>query len=177
MLLMLSEIVDLINKQQSLDEKKKILVQHKSPALLTILRYGLDSRIQFDTEIPTYKPDTSPIGLSYGSLHKEYRRLYIFTKVYRNVNINRKKMILAQILESINPTEAKLLESVLLKKFSLNGVTNEFLNSVFPELMLPVPIKEENVRTETVQEPVESATEQKQEKKVFSNGKKSKKVV
>lgn len=175
MTLMLSEVFDAVNKSASLDDKKKILLQNKTPALLTIIRYGLDSRIQFDTEIPLYKPDSSPVGLSYGSLQKEYRRLYIFTKIYRNVNINRKKMILAQILESISPSEAKLLESVLLKKFSLKDVDNNFLNSVFPELMLPVPLKEENGK-----EPVQKATEETvkvEAKKVPNNGKKNKKVV
>lgn len=176
MTLMLSEVFDAVNKAASLDDKKKILLQNKTPALLTILRYGLDNRIQFDTEIPTYKPDSSPIGLSYGSLQKEYRRLYIFTRIYRNVNINRKKMILAQILESISPSEAKLLESVLTKKFSLKDVDNVFLNSVFPELMLPVPLKEQNGKEETVQKPTEKAVEV-ETKVVPPNRKKNKKVV
>lgn len=176
MTLMLSEVFELVDKQNSLEDKKNILLKSKSPALLTILRYGLDQRIQFDTEIPLYKPDTSPVGLSYGSLQREYRRLYIFTQNYTNVGINRKKNILAQILESVSPSEAKLLENVLTKTFKLNDVTNEFLNSIFPELNLPASVKENHGKEEVVQAAVEESTEN-ETSKVQNNKKKSKKMV
>lgn len=102
------EILDEINKTPSKIEEYKT-----NSALKIIFEYAFDPEKKFDLPEgePPFKKDAAPIGMSPANLMMELRRFYIFTKA-KELNKVRKETLFIQLLESLHPSEAKLLCAV-----------------------------------------------------------------
>ncbi len=133
--LLISEALTSVHNATNDEDRKKILKNQETPGLLSILRYAFCPSIVFDCGIPDYNPSVRPAGTDYASLQAEARKLYIFTEDYQKVTAQRKRELLLQILESINMSEARVVAQVLQKKLTVNGLTPELVESVFPGLL------------------------------------------
>ena len=136
---LISEILEEL-APHDIDDKVTMLQEaFKNPTLNLPLRQiliaTLDPAVKFDVSVPAYKESTEVDGYASNSLSIEYRRLYIFFDANKQVSPKRKSQILAQILESIDPKDAKLLERIIQKDFSEYGLTAEIVNMALPGLI------------------------------------------
>lgn len=127
------QLVTMADDHQKADYLRSV----STPALKEMLRLSFDPAVQFDTPIPEYKPDDSPLGLAYNSLYSEYRRFYLFQSSVQHITVAKKQNLLAQILESIHATEAMLVERVIRKDLSDYDITENVVRLAFPDLLPP----------------------------------------
>lgn len=82
-------------------------------ALKLLFQYAFIPEKKFDLPEgePPFKPEKGPIGMTPANFVQEIRRWYIFTKE-RNLDKVRKETLFIQLLESIHPTEAKLMIAI-----------------------------------------------------------------
>jgi hypothetical protein len=126
---------DIRNAGSDTDTVVELLREHNTIMLRQLLLAAFDPSIKFDVVIPTYTPIIEADGYAANSLYVEYRRLYIFTDTYNKVNSVRKKALLAQILESIDPSDSTALIHVIQKDLGRYGLTKEIVNQAFPNLI------------------------------------------
>jgi hypothetical protein len=113
------------------EEKVAWLKENNSEALRTILTVMFDTtnfvwNIPSDS-IPPYKP--SPHVESHGMLYRQARKLRYFIKGYDGENLSqyRREFLFIEMLESIDPLDAKLMETVLLQQ-PPEGLTLDAVN-------------------------------------------------
>lgn len=132
----ISDIFLTVGKLETEQDKIDFLRRSKGTALLALLRFAYDDRFTTSyTNIPPYRPDDSPIGLSISGLHREYVRIPFFlnTNQYiKNDAIRNRK--LSNILEIIHWTETPILEAIILKT-ELPYISKELALKAFPELL------------------------------------------
>lgn len=122
--------------QEAHDEDKPIVLQtNDTPMLRQLLILALDPTYVFDVEIPSYRENTETDGFSSNNLYVEYRRMYIFLDTYKKIAPARKAVLLVQILESIDVSDAPCLIDVIKKDLSKYGLTKEIVNQAFPGLI------------------------------------------
>jgi hypothetical protein len=69
-------------------------------------------------------------------LYTEIRRLYLFVEGGNpNLSKLRREMLYIQLLESVDPNDAKLLNYVKDKKLPFRGITAKIVNQAFPNLL------------------------------------------
>jgi hypothetical protein len=118
------------------DELKKVIWKYQSPALKMMFRYVFHPNSHFSfTELPDFKPDPGPLGLSPNNLTNEMRRLYIFMDS-KKIDHDKKEQLLIQLLESVHPTEAALVGCIFRHDLEIPLLTKELVQSVFPKLRL-----------------------------------------
>jgi hypothetical protein len=130
----LPEILDEIYLCITEDEVKTVLRKNQSPALCLMLQYVFRPESSFTIkELPPYKPDSGPIGISPSSLFVELKRFYVLQDA-KDMPEKKKKEILIQMLESVHPTEAVLIGKILKKDLGIPLLTKELVKQVFPIL-------------------------------------------
>lgn len=134
------EIFDEIENAKTKDEKLRILVNNSSWALRSTLKGIFDPNVKFVFDkIPDYTPSLDPVGLSPTSLHQELTRAYLFEVGNPNVaptlTMKRRTEILIQMLEALEAKEAKVLESILMKKTKVKGLNYALVKEAFPFLL------------------------------------------
>jgi len=100
---------------------------------------------------PPYKPDAGPIGMSPAILKQELRRLYVFCRA--DLTAVRREDLFIQLLESIHPSEAKLLLAVkdqCIDKL-YNNITHKF---VYEHGFITIPPQELPKKVDTALEEV-----------------------
>jgi len=143
--LMIHEIFNMVKTEPDKQKKIQILRDHNSPALREVLKFGLHPGYKMYTNVmPKYKADHAPEGLSFSSLFNEYKRLYIFLdpvleRIYTKgkvTKIPRKNQLFIEMLESINPGESKILESMITCTFeTYTGISKTLVEEAFPKLI------------------------------------------
>jgi hypothetical protein len=133
MRLNISEILDLVNQAETEDQKINLLRKNYSPAMEDVLHWAYAPNLNFFTDkIPPYTPDMSPEGLSLTSLYSEHKRFYMFLKESR-IDLNRKGILLIQMLEALGDKEAKVLEGII--KRNIPSVPKELAEKAYPGLL------------------------------------------
>lgn len=132
----LPELLEEINKDPSLLQKMK-----GDSALTVLFQYAFEPEKKFllPEGEPPYKQDAAPIGMSLAILRQELRRFYIFCRA--DLPKVRREDLFIQLLESVHPSEAKLLLAVkeqeldkLYKKITHEAVYNAgFISTPPPE--------------------------------------------
>lgn len=136
MTLLIPEILSLVSSQKEEATRLELLRKHRSPSLLLLFQYIFHPDAKFSvTEIPDYRKDPGRVGMSLSSLFHETRRLYLFLEKSNHITEIKKSRLLIQLLESLHPSEAQLVEKILLKKFNVKGITYELVNKAFPGLL------------------------------------------
>jgi hypothetical protein len=103
----MTEILDEINKDP------KAIVKHKDNDHLKILfgyAFRPEGKFLLPEGTPPFKQDPSPIGLTKTNLTMELKRLYVFCR--KDLSQNRREALFIQMLETVHPTEAKLLIAI-----------------------------------------------------------------
>lgn len=136
------EVFDEFEKATNRQEKISVLRNNYNYVLRCVLRATFHPNIKFVfSDIPKYKPDDAPIGLSYQNLHNVIEKIYLFElnnpRVSTNLTLDRKKILLMQILESLEAKEAKIFSEMLMKKLYVKGLTYKLVREALPELELP----------------------------------------
>jgi hypothetical protein len=140
----LYEVFEEFEKAPNREERINVLKNNRTYALECVLRgtFTPSIRYVFD-EIPNYKKSDAPAGLGYSSIHQELGRVYLFEKnnprVAPTLTLERKKVILAQMLESMEEKEAAVFAGMFMKKLPVKGLTYKLVQEAFPGLLPDVP--------------------------------------
>ncbi len=118
---------------------KAILYYNITPGLRGVLRANFHPGIKFVIDdVPNYRESDAPIGMGNTSIHKEINRVYIFEqnnpRVDPNLTLERKKLVLIQILEGLEAKEAKIFADMLLKRIKVKHLNKELIEEVFPDI-------------------------------------------
>ena len=109
----ISEILTKAEKAESKFDKIRILRENDSLPLRVVIQYTFDKRVRWllPEGTPPYKP-TNSLDQE-GRLYNEARKLYLFIDGGNNqLAQTRREMLFIQVLESIDPEDAKLLVCV-----------------------------------------------------------------
>lgn len=132
-------IASVLEKTASLpttEAKVEFLRQNDNSAIRTVLKYALDKNIKWllPKGPAPYKP--CPYLDQDGQLYSEARRLYLFIEGgNQNLAPVRREMMFIQLLESVHPKDAELLNTIKDKKLPVKGITPKVVNQAFPGLL------------------------------------------
>lgn len=130
----ISEVLKEISRIKSRNEKKAALQRLRgNKAFMTILKYAFDPKIEF--ELPEGEPPYKPCEFldQQNRLYQEARKFYIFTKRGApNLHPLKRESLFVDLLESIDPEDAKLVLAVKNKNIPYNGITKKLVEETFP---------------------------------------------
>jgi hypothetical protein len=134
----ISEVLKKTSELKSRQEKIEFLRRNQTTTLLMVLQYALDPNIQWilpEGEPPFKKNDLVDME---GMLHSEARRLKNWIK---GVNPDFEKQELRNqsqfinLLESLDPADAKLIVAAKDKKIPYKGITYKLVKEAFPHIL------------------------------------------
>ena len=134
--ILLSEVLDLVAKAKTKEQKVKILREHNSESLRMILKSSFDPNIEWllpEGEVP-FIPNDAPAGTEHNVLAYESRKLYHYIRGGNNtLSQNIRESMFVQLLEGLHDSEADLIvaakDKVLHQKYkglSANVVREAF---------------------------------------------------
>lgn len=128
------EVLEEISKDAS-----KVSLYKDDFAFKTALKCAFDTEYKFmlpDGD-PPYKPAPQPIGMTSSNFRQEMRRMYIFTKFSDVKSKMRREQLYVQLLETIHPSEAKVLNAMKDQKLDAlyPKITAEFVKKHFPDVL------------------------------------------
>lgn len=132
----LFQILEEASKLKSAEDKVNYLRAQNNNALMLILKYAYDPTIIWDLPegAPPYKP--CPYPAQELRLMSEVRRLYLFVKGGNpNLTKLKREALYIELLESIHPKDAELLNSMKEKKIPYKGITAKLVKEAFPGLI------------------------------------------
>ena len=138
----IADILSTAAKEKSVKAKVEKLQKLDSVPLRGILRLIYDEDIEFmvpDTKPPYKENDLTDLDTM---LYREARRLRIFFKGggYDNLNQMRRETLFIQLLEDLDPADAKILAENMISHTPLKGLTRKTIEAAFPELFeTPLP--------------------------------------
>jgi len=133
------EIFDELEAAPHKEAAKAILYYNMTPTLQQVLRANFHPGIRFVIdEIPAYRDNDAPAGLSETNIHKEIHKIYLFEqnnpRVSPNLTLDRKKQVLMSILEGLEAKEAKVYADMLMKRITVKHLDKDLVESVSPGL-------------------------------------------
>jgi hypothetical protein len=135
------EVFDDFEVAKSKKDKMKIIEKNLSKTLVQVLELTYHPSFQWLTdEMPdNYKipTDTLP-GLSPQTLSTQIRKLYLFRKgdpTAEGLSPQKRKELLLQLLESIEPREAEVVIGIFNKDLGVKGLDYKFVKEAFPNLI------------------------------------------
>jgi hypothetical protein len=132
------EVIDLVAKQKTKDDKIKILKQNESWALKDYIRGSMDPTIQW--LLPTGAPPPYQASEEHNcpsNLLRETTKLAYFAKGSpkgNNLNQIKRESMFIGLLESINPNDALLMIDMI-NKVKPKGLTKAIVDEAFPGLL------------------------------------------
>lgn len=140
------QVLEQASKLKGTEEKINFLRANNSAALQIILKYAFDPTIVWDlpTGAPPFKP--CPYPAQEMRLMTETRRLYLFIKGGNpNLTKLKRESLYIELLESIHPEDANLLNAVKDKKIPYKGITAKLVKDTFPGLIVEPATNENQV--------------------------------
>ena len=147
-MLLVSEMLDLVERAESVEQKKAILLQNKSShALLYVLALSYDPNVIFHLPegTPPFKRETGkPIGYHQTSIQNELKRFYIWGSPQLNVPKAKKESLFMEMLEGMYYAEADILCAAKDKKLTslYKSITEDLVREAFPKLLPPKAVVE-----------------------------------
>lgn len=134
------EIFAEVEAAKTKQERIEALQRNDCYALQNVLQLALHPDIKFLIDkAPKYKPDDSPAGLSYSSIHQELGRIYLMLeghpRIPENLTQQRREQILVQMLEALEAKEAEVFMNMILKKLKVKGLDAKTVREAFPGLI------------------------------------------
>ena len=137
MQLLLNEVLQKVSNAKTKAQKIKLLQEHNTPALRSILIANFDESVISmlpDGEVP-YKKNDAPEDTEHTKLAHEYRKLYLFFKGGANVSQTRRETLFIQLLEGLHHKEAEVLTLVKDKKIGKRWkITRQCVEEAFPQI-------------------------------------------
>lgn len=121
-------------------ERLEVLRNNDTFAVRNVLMGAFDPRIMFTVDnVPEFKREKMPAGMSYSNMTIELGRTYLFIKDHprtpAGLTEKRKTEILIQILESLEEEEADVFAAMITKKLKIPHLTPALINEAFPGLI------------------------------------------
>ena len=138
MKLLISEVLQKVSNAKTKAAKIKLLKEHNTPALRSILIVNYDDSVISllpPGEVP-YNPNGAPAGTEHTKLEHEFRKLYLFFKGGSNsIKQSKREDLFIQMLEGLHESEANVLvlakDKNLQKKYK---VTKAVVSEAFPQI-------------------------------------------
>lgn len=141
MKLSVSEILKKASLIEDENQRFNWLRENNSVALESVLRGAYDSKIIWllPEGVPPYKP--SELIDQQHILYAECRKLYLFIEGGNpNLKQLRREALFIELLEAVDPEDAKLLLAVKDKKIPYPNITPEFVQKAFPGIIDEVSV-------------------------------------
>ena len=117
--LLFSEVLDKVHKAKTKDQKVRLLREHNTPALRSLLKASFDPKIQWvvpEGDVP-YTKNEAPAGTEHTRLATESKKLWHYIKGADGQTPQwKKEQMFVQLLEGLHESEAELLVNVKDKK-------------------------------------------------------------
>ena len=107
------------------------------PTLKTILLYTYHKNVKFELPegVPPYRQMETPENMGHNRLPKEIRKFQYFLP-NNGLNVVRRERIFIDLLESLDPEEAKLVLMIKDKKITYKGITRKLVEEALPDLFV-----------------------------------------
>jgi hypothetical protein len=134
------EIFEEFNKAKTEIERKTVLLKHAdNMGLKLALKLAFHPQMKFMIKVPEYKPMITPDSMGYTNLGYVLKKCYLFLEghPHRPQNLSEEKMknLMIQLMEGLEPKEAKIFESVVNKKLGVKYLTENLVQKTFPGLI------------------------------------------
>jgi hypothetical protein len=136
MKLSVAEILKKASEMKNEAERIQWLRQNNSVALESVLRGAFDPKIKW--LLPEGNPPYKPNDLvdQQNKLYAEARKLYLFIEGGNpNLKQIRREQLFIELLEAVDPEDAKLLLAIKEKHLPYPGVTPEIVTKAFPGIL------------------------------------------
>lgn len=133
------EIFTEVEKKRTKKEKIEVLKANSSAAMKAILGYTYDPNVKWllPDGVPPYKPIAEGIEAD-GRLYSETKKLYLFvdgpSDTQRNLKQARREQLFIELLETIDPGDAKVLIGMKDGKLPYRGMTRKLVADAFPNI-------------------------------------------
>jgi len=134
-----SEIFEEFDKVTTKQERINILRKYDHPRFRLFLTAAFHPEVQFDVEIPTYRPALEPAGLNFTYLDSEMAKIYRFLKNHperpQGLTPEKAKQLLLVVLESLHKDEAELFTRLIRKNLGVKHLNSKLVEEAFPGLL------------------------------------------
>jgi len=133
------EMLEEADKAKTKAEKQNVLRKYSGAPLKTVLGYAYDPRVKWllPEGEPPYKPADGQADIQ-GQFVAELRRLYLFIEgdqpTQKNLKQIRREQLFIDMLEAIDPGDAKVLIAMKDKKLPFKSITKKLVAETFPNL-------------------------------------------
>lgn len=133
----ISEILAEASEKATIEERVDVLHKHNSEVLQGVLKIAHTPGIKF--KLPEGTPPFNPYkGYdNEGVLYAEWRKMYLFIEGMSNDNLSdqKRQLMFVQLLESLTPSEVKLIIALKDKKFNYPKINKRVVNKAYPGLL------------------------------------------
>ena len=139
------ETLEMGGKAKTREEKKQILLDRENFATKAILQlnYHPDVKWKIPKGAPPYTPSDNQAD---ASLHFEVKKLdYYVDPSPHNIPMLRRESMFVQLLERLDPKDAKLIIAMKDKKITYKGLSYKLVKDTWPDLLPDV--EEETTKT------------------------------
>lgn len=133
----MSEILKKVEETKGKNAKIQVLKDNYTRAFHEVLAFGYDERVKWN--LPEGDPPYTPLDSqeAHNMLYQQARKLYLFVEGGNGGNLPlwKREQLFIQLLESVDPEDAKLLLSVKSKKIPYKGVTQKLIEEAYGACM------------------------------------------
>ena len=130
------EILEEFENAKTESERIVILQKYDTHQFRHFLKNALDTTLEYDVEVPKYRPAPEPAGLNYTYLSMEMDKMYRFIKSHplraEGLTADKQRQLLVVLLESLHEKEAEILAQILQNKFKVNFLTQKLIQKALP---------------------------------------------
>ena len=139
------ETLELVGKAKTREEKRQVLTDRDNFATRALLQlnYHPDVKWHLPSGAPPYTPgqvaDSTP-----NSLHFEVKKLdYYVSPSPHDLPLLRRESMFVELLERLDPSDAKLIIAVKDRKLSYKGLSYKLVKDTWPDLLPDIEEKED----------------------------------
>lgn len=136
------EIFRMIQVRRSVAERVKVLEEHDSFSLRTIIQANFNDSIAFTLPEgePPYRKDDAPAGYEMARFSNAIKPLPMLVTSNKTYTIEKKESLFIRILEGISGSDAEILIAVKDKKLEemFPNLTKELVTKVWPTICDPL---------------------------------------
>ena len=136
------EVFDEFEEAKNKKERMAVIEKNLSKTLVQVLELAFHPNHQWlITEMPDdYRIDVGNkiAGMANCQLSTEIRKMYLFQKGNESaekITEQKRKQLLLQLLEAIEPREAEVVMGILKKDLGVKGLDYKFVKEAFPNLL------------------------------------------
>ena len=141
----LAEILKEAGELSGINDKIAHLQKHSSASLKDVVGFCYDPRVKWALPEgePPYTPTEKEEDLQ-GVLYSEIKKIYIFLDCPRaeGISMMKREQQFIQLLESVDPDDAKLLIGMKDRRLPYKGITYKLIKKAFPSITTEWPDEE-----------------------------------